>query len=300
MQEFRNRFFSLSIPFLVFGVSIFQPSLRPELSPTGDAMRKSASRTELQIQGRVVDPKGRPLEYVNIGIPNTLLGTYSDEAGRFSFAVPKSHARDSVKFSAIGYHTVSRSVGEFVNPTQITMHPKQYQLPPATVTAQQGSWKREKIGGWKSLLPIGVAYFSEEGYQLVTQLRLEVDSAYLEKVRIRINHNPDGGTQARVRVYDSEGDQPGASLLRRSEIQTLQSGSHWLTFDLTDQHIMVSDAFFVGLELMIPPRRSPHIAVRPKKTEAHSWRKSSPQAPWLEDSNHYIMQAIVRYQADSR
>lgn len=69
----------------------------------------SASAQEnIAISGRVTDANsGESLQFVNVGIEGSLVGTASDKNGIFRFTVPKELSDGKLFFSAIGYELLS-------------------------------------------------------------------------------------------------------------------------------------------------------------------------------------------------
>ncbi|GAB4411046.1 MAG: hypothetical protein OHK0053_37840 [Microscillaceae bacterium] len=66
-------------------------------------------------QGQVLDSLTRqPLAYVNIGVVGQGLGTVSDPKGQFRLALPDSLPSDLVRFSCVGYRSVSFPVSDLI------------------------------------------------------------------------------------------------------------------------------------------------------------------------------------------
>jgi hypothetical protein len=60
----------------------------------------------ITITGKVVDGStGKPLEYVNIYLPETHYGTITNIEGNFSLSIPSLHNEDTLVFSIIGFET---------------------------------------------------------------------------------------------------------------------------------------------------------------------------------------------------
>ncbi|NPA46931.1 MAG: carboxypeptidase-like regulatory domain-containing protein [Chlorobi bacterium] len=63
---------------------------------------------QVKVAGVVVDEKGKPLPYVDIGFKGTTIGTISDEKGRFYLQADKYYP--VLVFSFLGYRTVEKKV----------------------------------------------------------------------------------------------------------------------------------------------------------------------------------------------
>jgi hypothetical protein len=60
-------------------------------------------QSSLFISGTVVNHKGEPLAFANIGIKNSALGTISNSSGEFEFIVPAELSNDTLVISYVGY-----------------------------------------------------------------------------------------------------------------------------------------------------------------------------------------------------
>ncbi len=77
------------------------------------------------IQGKIVDEKGEPVPYVNIGIENTYIGTISEMNGGFELKIPEKFITEVIRFSSIGYKKILIPIKGFEY-AQITFLPFQY------------------------------------------------------------------------------------------------------------------------------------------------------------------------------
>ena len=87
--------------------------------------------------GRLIDEQGVPVEYANVGVVGKSIGTVTSRDGRFELEIPQERFSDSIRFSMIGYETVTLLVSDFVNRTNktIVMKEKIYSIEPITITA---------------------------------------------------------------------------------------------------------------------------------------------------------------------
>ena len=78
----------------------------------------------------ITKQKGTPVEYANIGIVEKNIGTTSYMDGRFELKIPSEFLRDSIRFSTIGYETITLVVSDFINRVNDTiwMAEKTYSL----------------------------------------------------------------------------------------------------------------------------------------------------------------------------
>jgi hypothetical protein len=66
-------------------------------------------------KGILIDNKGVPVEYATVGIVGKAIGTTSNADGRFELKISPEHSADSIRFSIIGYETITWGVSDFIN-----------------------------------------------------------------------------------------------------------------------------------------------------------------------------------------
>ncbi|GET20297.1 carboxypeptidase-like regulatory domain-containing protein [Prolixibacter denitrificans] len=91
------------------------------------------------IKGIVIDnATGKPVQYANIGIEGTFLGSASNASGQFEFNVPASEKNGYLYASAVGYETVKRAVSSINSSESIVlkMEPQSYKIEDVDISAQ--------------------------------------------------------------------------------------------------------------------------------------------------------------------
>lgn len=68
---------------------------------------------QAQVKGKIIDNLGKPVSYASIGVVGKAIGTLSNEDGSFELLLRDDLAKDSIRISAIGYHTITFSVPDF-------------------------------------------------------------------------------------------------------------------------------------------------------------------------------------------
>ena len=63
----------------------------------------------------ITEQKGTPVEYANVGIVEKNIGTTSNIDGQFELKIPLENLIDSIRFSMIGYETITLVVSDFIN-----------------------------------------------------------------------------------------------------------------------------------------------------------------------------------------
>jgi len=91
------------------------------------------------IKGIVIDSAtGKPVQYANIGIEGTFLGSASNASGQFEFNVPASEKNGYLYASAVGYETVKKAVSSINSGESIVlkMEPQSYKIEDVDISAQ--------------------------------------------------------------------------------------------------------------------------------------------------------------------
>lgn len=265
-------------------------------SPQGSLERAKQPTQEqsISIKGKVVSHKGHPLAYVNIGIPKANIGTATNKQGNFSLQIPQKHQQDTLRFSAIGYHSRNIPIQKVKSLEKIQLREKVYSMDTFEVMAKNAFNQTEKLGMWKPLLGGGVAYQSEKGYKIVTKLNLEHERADLQKVRVWIWKNHDPNASMRVRVYQEKNGRPGQNLLKESLVKNVPKRKGWLTFDLSDQKILINSDFYAGVEFLGASNTIPYVGTRIMR-ETEDWDRQASQGQWKKSANNYVVQAFVKH-----
>ena len=91
----------------------------------------------------ITEQKGTPVEYANVGIVGKNIGTTSNMDGRFELNIPSENSEDTIRFSMIGYETVTLVVSDFVNRNNDTiwMAEKTYSIQEVVVSASKSEIK---------------------------------------------------------------------------------------------------------------------------------------------------------------
>jgi len=91
------------------------------------------------IKGIVIDnATGKPVQYANIGIEGTFLGSASNASGQFEFNVPASEKNGYLYASAVGYETVKKAVSSINSGESIVlkMEPQSYKIEDVDISAR--------------------------------------------------------------------------------------------------------------------------------------------------------------------
>ncbi len=148
---------------------------------------------------------GKPVEYVNIGIPGKNFGTVSDAIGHFKLSIDTTIFNDTLMFSCIGFEPYFAKVSDFLktNPEAVFLNEKTYNLKEVDVRYREF---REKVLGVTSANKKMAAGFAKNllGYECGIFMRNK-KHALIKKVRINISHCSYDSIFYRINIYQTLG-----------------------------------------------------------------------------------------------
>ena len=198
------------------------------------------------INGRVVDAEtNKPVEFANIGVVGTYLGTASDFDGYYNLSVGDDFMKYKVQISAVGYQVKELTVGELfaLNNGQVKLFPQTYGIQQVEIKADS----KRLYGILKTASNvIGDSY--RGAYSASVYLSQELNG---EKTEAVINYSDESGYGDRSLVSAFEKRQYEVVEVRRNfEVSPLQGGmiyaSDLLAFDVVRQRGNVLDVDFVN------------------------------------------------------
>jgi len=207
------------------------------------------------IKGVIISDKNEPLDYVNIGIVGTSLGTVSDEEGQFQLFFNESvKGSDIVRFSSIGFESQNISVLDLKkeNNLTITLATKTTQLEEVVVIPE---FLNSKIKGNKNTdARMNVFYSISKkpnqnlGAEIGRKFKIKKKSR-LKKVRFYIAQNNFDTVLFRINVYNIKKRKPGKNILSQNIIhEVVGKKSGWIEVDLMPYQILTNRSVVVGVE----------------------------------------------------
>lgn len=200
-----------------------------------------------QISGNVTDNKtGLPIEFVNVWVKNTLLGTTTNKEGRFDFE--RAKVGDTLLISYLGYEEL-----EFLAKTEnvVELIPTSIELDEVMIIPMRNE-QIEAINSYKKYSKINEFYFNGhyslaryyeykneyEQNPFIKKLSLVVSSALKNKVKFKVH----------LIKADKDG-KPSNQIMSEYYILETDKGENELTIDLTEEKLMVpKDGFFVVVD----------------------------------------------------
>ena len=225
-----------------------------------------------RIYGLVIDSEIKsPIEFVNIGIVNTTVGTASFEDGTFEIEIPDEYAGKRLTFSAIGYKvkTIDISSTEKID---IELDPESTLLNEVRILATTKS-KSATWGSNPLYVNTGVAVSSiHGGGAFATYVPVQQSTMFINKIKVFIENNELEEFRLRCRIKEvDQGNKPGDDLLPYNVIETSVVESGWVTFDLSEYNFSTSTDFYLAFEWIMDKKATERF----KKNMANplAWRK---------------------------
>ncbi len=226
----------------------------------------SAQSQSVTVYGHVYGlPENQPIPYANIGIVNSSLGTISNFDGSFTIRIEPSYTKDSLLFSALGYHPITVPVKALLQKPTLNVFLKEnvYSLTEIVVSDtrlknriktvgnrhhQGGTLYADTVhaGATMALLISnknrrGASRFNYPIYITHTDVMIVNNTFEHFRVRARILQAVEKGG----RLY------PGDDILQESVVVESDIYEGWLRFDFAGQNIAVTEDFFIAFEWIL-------------------------------------------------
>lgn len=157
------------------------------------------------ITGRILDNRGKGIEYVAIGIPGTGAGTISDSAGRFTLELPEGSS-DSIMFFHVSYREKCLPAAELAaagSPVEVRLEDNV--LPEAVVVPGKTRHRRLVDRGMR--VPAASASMESTSKGTEVGSLLEVSRKFmLKKIAFEVTENAMPGCLLAVNIYRVSGD----------------------------------------------------------------------------------------------
>ena len=213
------------------------------------------SQNEIFIQGVVLSEKNKPLDYVNIGIIGTSLGTVSDDEGQFQLYFNETVKNsDTIRFSSIGFESKNFSINDLKkeNNLIIILSTKFTELEEVVVIPE---FQNSKLKGNKNTNARMNVFYSISkkpnqnlGAEIGRKFKIKKKSR-LRKVRFYISNNNFDTVLFRINVYHLKKRKPGKNILSQNIIhEVVGKKSGWIEVDLMPYQIMTNRSVIVGVE----------------------------------------------------
>lgn len=207
------------------------------------------------IKGKVLDTKTKePIAFANIGILGKGIGTVTNEDGTFELNISKSSAEDIIRFSYIGYNSLSFTNSQyqkqFNDIAVVYLTESNYNL--NEVVIRPKVFKSKVVGNTGK--GIENASFvdnsldtSNIGFEVGTRIKIKERPTYIDEVVINFSKNESKGCIFRLNIYDGK-IKNTPNILKEPIYITIDKELSTLKIDLKKYNILVENDFIIALE----------------------------------------------------
>ncbi len=209
--------------------------------------------------GSVVDHRTeQPIPYVNLSFLNTLVGTSSDENGRFHLEIEKGMLQKQVHISSLGYKDTIVLAQKILQDKKVFLKEETFELDEVVVNKNLGN-----VQVWNPISSYSITSgFDSSSTPWVLALyfpNIGASKKYVEKVSVFFRDNPTFTREAakfRLRFYavDPTTKEPSKDLVQESIVLEANKGTDYTSLDLSEKRVKIpKEGIYVGLEWLFIP-----------------------------------------------
>ena len=205
------------------------------------------------LQGRIIDALTKePLLFVNVGVLKKELGTVSNEDGFFFLEVPDVFAKETLRFSMIGFDERDFQVTDLeailLSNNTLVLAEQTTFLEEVVLTAEK-KWDTRVSGNATTSKLLITGFTSNQlGNEIALFVKVKKTPAYIEGIEFSVVENIYPEVRFRVNVYSSEYRFPDENILKENIFVTLKQSEGIISVDLKEYDILVDDDVFISLE----------------------------------------------------
>ena len=205
------------------------------------------------LQGRIIDALTKePLPFVNVGVLKKELGTVSNEDGFFLLEVPDVFAKETLRFSMIGFDERDFQVTDLeailLSNNTLVLAEQTTFLEEVVLTAEK-KWDTRVSGNATTSKLLITGFTSNQlGNEIALFVKVKKTPAYIEGIQFSVVENIYPEVRFRVNVYSSEYRFPDENILKENIFVTLKQSEGIISVDLKEYDILVDDDVFISLE----------------------------------------------------
>lgn len=208
-----------------------------------------------EISGSVYNKQGnKPIGFVSIGIINSPFGTYSNENGQYKLKLDKFTESDSLRFSCIGYNSISFKVSEFFdkhsNGDTIFLSEKITQLNEIVVIGK--SIKTKTLGNKNGSRQIVIGFLGDRESGIIVKNEKNILLREIVfKLAMTEFDQPDSAV-FRFNIYSLKNELPDKNLLKKPIYFRIFNGQfdETVSFNIRAENIKLDDNFAATFELV--------------------------------------------------
>ena len=205
------------------------------------------------LQGRIIDAFTKePLPFVNIGVLKKELGTVSNEDGFFFLEVPDLFAKETLRFSMIGFDVRDFQVADLeailLSNNTLVLAEQTTFLEEVVLTAEK-KWDTRVSGNSTTSKLLITGFTSNQlGNEIALFVKVKKTPAYIDGIQFSVVENIYPEVRFRVNVYSSDYRFPDENILKENIFITLKQSEGLISVDLKEYDILVDDDVFISLE----------------------------------------------------
>ena len=203
------------------------------------------------IEGKIIDSETKEeLSYVNIGIPNSTIGTITNENGRFKLDYNGKSENMEVRITMIGYKSETFSIKELQKEnTPIELEKAVFELKEVVV---QYNGTLKKLGTMKSNSMASVCGWGGTGFGRGHELGLEIDlgekPVKIEDLNLKVHKQSFDTSTCRLHLRKIENNMPGKELLIENIFFEITEVKGWEKINLSKYNIVTSGKVALTIE----------------------------------------------------
>lgn len=252
------------------------------------------------VKGIVIGENNTPLDYVNIGVVGTSVGTVSGAQGEFElYFNEKINGGDTVRFSSIGFASQDFNVEELLSKDMLTIQLKTQSTTLKEIVVLPDFLRTKEKGNKNTNARMNVYYAISKksnqnlGAEIGRKFKIKKPTQ-LKKVRFFIAQNNFDTVRFRINVYHLKKRKPGTNILSQNIIKEVvgqQQG--WIEVDLTPYQIYTEKNVVVGVEWIYHSQKGKYLTLPisvPSVGSVHFYKYGS-QNKW---KRFNVMSAAIR------
>ncbi|MBE2289060.1 MAG: carboxypeptidase-like regulatory domain-containing protein [Chitinophagaceae bacterium] len=242
-----------------------------------------------QVRGVVCNEKGQSVAYANVGIPNSPLGTMTNEYGAFVLFLPDTLQHDTIKVSCVGYSTVKETVSSLKQRKTDTITLRQTTTGLETITIVAGREKQLKRGVARkhTLMTNNFAISNRPrqnlGAAIGELMRVQGQPTRIKGVHLFIDRNNFDSVLLKVSFCNITNGLPGDCINTENILlQITESRKGWVYLDVSKFNLVTDRNFVVTAEWADHSKKGSFLSIpicMPVPGKVHYYRFGS-QGAW--------------------
>ncbi len=209
----------------------------------------SALLAQADLTGIVYDANTKSvIEFVNIGVIDSTIGTVSDEQGTFMLKGIAENA--SVKFSSIGYESKTVSAATLKLSPSVYLTPVVYQVEIVNINAQKfGSEKKIGKELKRKNTIWGLPFSRYLGAEIGTKIKINRETI-IKSVHFGMHARSPDSILFRINLYDYKNGKAGKNLITKNIYAYTHEVADYGAIDLSDLNIVVYDDVLLTVQII--------------------------------------------------